>query len=140
MNDDLRVRSPSTYAVRSSATKRDHVTDNAVNSVPDGNRERHKRARGDSVEFSVDENDDQAGEEHGEQTDRRPRDEAEPRAGHDTDGPPPHGGEDAAPTGEDAAPTGEDAAPTGEDAGPTGEDAAPTGEDAGPGGILDVEA
>ncbi|NQT20829.1 MAG: hypothetical protein HQ592_14065, partial [Planctomycetes bacterium] len=58
MNDDFRVRFPSNYAVHSSTTKRDHVTDNAAKSVPGRDHEHHKHARRDSMEFSVDAADD----------------------------------------------------------------------------------
>ena len=56
MTDNLKVGLPHTYTVRSSTTKRDHVTESAVNSVPGrGQRRRGGHdAPADRLEFSVD--------------------------------------------------------------------------------------
>ena len=60
MSDDFRVDFPHSHTVHSSNSKRDHVTDSAVNSVPGRGREHRKRrdkdgrSREDRVEFSVD--------------------------------------------------------------------------------------
>jgi len=60
MSDDFRVNLPHSRTVHSSNSKRDHVTDSAVNSVPERGRkqrerrDRDGRSREDRVEFSVD--------------------------------------------------------------------------------------
>jgi|GEM_PF-3562221 len=58
MTDNLKVGLPHTYTVRSPTTKRDHVTESAVNSVPGRGRRRHAGRNDDEpadrLEFSVD--------------------------------------------------------------------------------------
>ena len=51
MSDDFKVRFRDTYNVHASTAKRDHVTDNAVDSTP--SRDDGQRHRRDSAEFSM---------------------------------------------------------------------------------------
>ena len=118
MADDFKVRFPNTYSVHSSTSKRDHVTENAVNSADERRRERRRQGKGDSMEFSVD-----GVEEDAQQADQRPQ---EPDSASREEGP--AHAEDR-PSTQDI--SGNDAPP---------HDEAESNDDTGLGGILDVEA
>jgi len=75
MTDNLKVGLPHAFTVHSSTTKRDHVTESAVSSVPGrGRRKRggsHHDGPADRLEFSVDET-----EEKDERTQQGRKDDA----------------------------------------------------------------
>jgi len=53
MSDDFKIRFRETYNVHASTAKRDHVTDNAVHSLPGNAREHKQRRHRDRAEFSA---------------------------------------------------------------------------------------
>ena len=55
MADDFKVIFPPNYTVRGAQSKRDHQTDNALQSLPEQHREQHRRdEQHDRCEFSTD--------------------------------------------------------------------------------------